>query len=127
MNNNEIDIELLRATLNAGLGSLKTYLIINGAAALSILTFIGKLTEEHSGKISFFANSLLAFTMGIIFVSLGSGLAYITQACYQNYQDEIKYKVGKYLNYLTVFCVFCSLISFCCGVYSAYCVFKNSF
>lgn len=127
MNDKEIDIELLKATLNAGVNSLKTLLIINGAAALSILTFIGKLTEEHSEKISFFADSLLSFTIGIILLSLASGLTYISQVCYQNYENKIKLNIGKYVNYIIVLLAFCSLISFCCGVYSTYFVFSNLF
>lgn len=120
-----IDIELLKATLQAGSNALKISLLINGVSTISLLTFIGKLTEENQDKINLFSLSLLIFALGVFFSAIASGITYLTQTRYQLYTEPNQIKLGKKLNYTTIILVSISYILFFIGILNTYCSFSQ--
>lgn len=67
-----------------GPAALKTSILINGGAALAILTFISAIigeTEVNPDNISSAANSLIWFAIGVAVGAAGLGLAYLTTYC----------------------------------------------
>lgn len=120
---NNLDIELLKATLQSGANALKISLLINGVSTISLLTFIGKLTENDSDKIASFSLSILVFALGVFISAIASGLTYIIQTRYQLYNESKQIELGKKLNYTTIVLVGISYILFLVGIISTYCSF----
>ena len=116
--NNE-DLELFKASISAGANALKVSLLINGGASIAILTFMGKLSDKHSDKIELLAPSLFSFTIGILLVSIASGIVYITQTLFQHK----KIKSGITSNIISMILVISSYFTFYYGITSCYDVF----
>ena len=68
--------EFFNTRANVGSNAIKASLLINGISAISILTFIGKMSEKHPDKIPLFASSLLFFTLGVLSTGVSSGFLY---------------------------------------------------
>lgn len=119
--NNNSELEMFKATISAGTNALKVPLLINGASSIAILTFIGKLSDNHIDKISLFASSLFAFSLGVFFICISSGLVYFVQTFFQ----FNKIKTGIVFNILVITFVFLSYISFFYGCYNCYNIFSN--
>jgi hypothetical protein len=77
-----LNIELFKSTINAGQNAIRSSFLMNGAATISLLTFIGKLTDSNPAKIPLFSSSLILFVVGVGLAGLVSGLAYCTQWFY---------------------------------------------
>lgn len=116
------DLELFKASISAGANALKVSLIVNGGASIAILTFIGKLSEKHTEKIHLLSSSLYSFTIGILLVSIASGIVYVTQTLFQHR----KVKFGIATNIITILLVLASYYTFYNGITSTYEVFTSS-
>jgi hypothetical protein len=69
------------ATIKAGDGTLRTFVIINGGAAVSVLAFIGGLVSQDRIKISDLkdiSSSLMFFAFGVAAAGAAMGLSYFT-------------------------------------------------
>ena len=53
------NVEMLRSVLAAGQNALRSAFLMNSGATVALLAFLGKLSEDHQGKIPAFANSML--------------------------------------------------------------------
>ena len=101
------------------LEGIKGLLILNGAAAVSILTFIGN-TEAHS---NLFVIGMICFALGAAMAPLALWCAYETQLSYgnaassaQNTRDYAR--AGKFHN-ITRWCAGLGFLMFLVGMLSA--------
>ncbi len=136
-------LELFKSVVEAGLTALKSAIIINGAAAVALLAFIGGIinTAENRASISGIGEALLIFTTGVGLAGLATGLRYINQWLFHDSFDkkitrktvEIKEcrleKIGNYLRKLLVFIGISSFVMFFWGGWKSYTAltkFQNS-
>ena len=73
----EAKAKLLEGTIGMAASALKAALVINGGAAVAVLAFLGTLS--HDANYGAFPLCLLLFALGVLFASVGSGLAYLVQ------------------------------------------------
>ncbi len=128
--NNAIAIESFRSTVEAGLSALKSALIINGAAAIALLAFIGNLSRNgdvNNGVLSGIGYALMIFVLGTGFAGTATGVRYLSQHSYDNaLNDDIAEKkscwknVGHGFNIVSIFLALLSFASFFYGGWLAY-------
>ncbi len=82
----EWNLEMLRSTISFAQMALKSSLLINGAAAVALLAFIGNVwrSKEHIATIIGVANSMGYFVSGVLTAAVAAGFAYLAQAGYGN-------------------------------------------
>ena len=106
--------------------AIKTVLLLNGGAVLSILTFLGNLLKNSDQHFDM-SLSISFFLIGIILGTLGSVFAYFTQLSVFNNRtiksNKINIWITKiqysyWLNFLII-CIFISVLCFCIGSYCA--------
>jgi hypothetical protein len=66
------------AAIAGGNLALKMAVLINGGAAISLLTFLGSLFEKRKGVFDVFAGALIWFASGVALAGAGFLLAYFT-------------------------------------------------
>jgi hypothetical protein len=71
----EIGNRLDEATINGGNLALRMVLLINGGAAVALLSFMGSLPKDQRQAI---ASALVCFAWGVVAAALSLGLAYAT-------------------------------------------------
>jgi hypothetical protein len=72
---------------------VRTLVLINGGAAISILTFAGNLaskSQQASTQIVGIANGLNWLTFGVITATVSAGLSYLTNYCYAGTASSFK-------------------------------------
>ena len=73
----ELDPSLLGPAMDSAKEALKSLLLINGAATVALLTFIGHLvTQGHYHFIEAFVPPVVSFVIGIALVPLAHGFSY---------------------------------------------------
>ena len=105
-NQHDWSVEMFRSVILSGQNALSSAFLMNGGATVALLAFLGKLSEQHQGKMAAFSHSLLMFVVGVFFVVLASGFTYLTQWCYSEY----KFKNLGYVLHVSVV-IFC-LVSY---------------
>lgn len=122
--NSPINVELFKATIEAGRNALKAGMIINGAAAISILTFIGSVASHPEAQyiINSLACPLAMFTLGITLCASAAGLTFLGQRLFQKSNTDFK---AHRLNRLTMILVGSSYVTFIAGCATAYNAFIN--
>jgi hypothetical protein len=75
--NIEIAKRVDEATINAGNLALRMVLLINGGAAVALLSFMGNLKDQRQA----IAGALAWFAWGVVAAALALGLAYATNFC----------------------------------------------
>ena len=137
-------IEMFKSVLTSANNAVKACMIINGGAALSLLTFIGKLaTETKPQNISPYAFACIAFCTGLAFSALAASGTYFSQYYFgkkfdaeilknrypdnekENYsQKEKNAELLAYVfRWLTIIFVVLAFASFIVGVYQSYFAF----
>ena len=116
--------ELFNAAIESGRNALKAGMVINGAASISMLTFIGSISSSVNAKIIIKSLSipLSSFVVGVLACAVASGVTYIAQSYF--YHIPEKY-TGNYWNVLGILLVSFSYISFAYGSLKAYQAFLN--
>ncbi len=94
-------IEMFRSVILSGQNALKTAFLMNGGATVALLAFLGKLSDQHQGKIAVFASALVVFVIGVLAITVASGLTYLSQWFYAH-SEPWKRKIGHVLNFLTI-------------------------
>lgn len=132
--------ELFKATLDSAFSAIKAPFLLNGAASLSMLTFIGKVSTDQNSSIivSDLSCSLFIFCIGVLFSSVASAAMYFAQAKFQNsYEYMIKNenndqkeenehgKRGEWWKSFSIAFVVCSYVLFIYGIYTAHITFGN--
>jgi len=95
------DLEMFRSVIMAGQNALKTAFLMNGSAAVALLAFLGKLSDQHQNKIAVFASSLVVFVIGVLAITMASGSTYLSQFFYAD-SELWKQKTGLVLNILAI-------------------------
>lgn len=117
-----LNIEMFRSAITVSQSALRTSLLMNGGASVSILTFIGHLVTDHSGKVPSLACSLAIFVTGVLSAALASGVTYLVGWFY-TYKINKTNRVGDVLNFFAIGLWLASWAFFAFGAWKAYCVF----
>ena len=112
-------IEMFRSVILSGQNALKTAFLMNGGATVTLLAFLGKLSDQHQGKIAVFASALVVFVIGVLAITVASGLTYLSQWFYAH-SEPWKRKTGHVLNFLTIALGLASYGFFIWGTVRAY-------
>ncbi|MGE0109621.1 MAG: hypothetical protein AB7S81_07675 [Bdellovibrionales bacterium] len=122
-----INVELLKAEIEAGGSALKTAILINGGATIALLAFIGNLitrtnTESHTSLFSAFITPLILFVAGVGFASAAMAIRYITQFFYTScdVRGAKTERHAKKAHIITIILGVLSLIAFIAGGTSSY-------
>ncbi len=123
-------LEMFRATNTAGQNALRTSFLMNGGASVAILTFIGHLATNTSGKvpIPLLAPSLAIFVFGVLLVAFASGATYLAQLFYAQWSYAGKKwakTTGFVLNIMAIGFGLVSYGFFAWGACKAYSVFAT--
>lgn len=82
----EMDREMFKAVIEAGQSALKSLSVINGAAAIALLAFLGNALSKDktpaAALIAGMSNSMLSFGIGVALAGAGFALRYLSQAVY---------------------------------------------
>lgn len=120
----EARMELFRSVITAGQSAIKSSFLLNGGGAVAMLAFVGHLAELDSNKVPLFASSLLPFAIGVLLVTVTSGMTYLSQWLYASNVPAIT-KAGYALNIVCIVLGFLSYLTFSWGIFVAYALFLN--
>jgi hypothetical protein len=84
----EIGNRLDEATINAGNLALRMVLLINGGAAIALLSFMNNLPKDQRQAI---AGALVYFAWGVVAAASALGLAYATNLCAVSITQSMTY------------------------------------
>lgn len=112
-------IEMFRSVILAGQTALRTAFLMNGGATVALLAFLGRLSDQHQGKIAVFASALVVFVIGVSAITVASGTTYLSQWFYAH-SEPWKRKTGYVLNFLTIALGLASYGFFIWGTIRAY-------
>ena len=93
----ESSLEMFRSVIQSGQNAIRSSFLLNGGAAVTMLAFIGKLTETQAGKIPVFTASLTIFVIGVLVITITSGFTYLNQWFYAG-NTRWKVTTGFWLN-----------------------------
>ncbi|MEO1501935.1 MAG: hypothetical protein AAFS08_15315, partial [Pseudomonadota bacterium] len=97
----ETKLELTKAVITFAQGVIRTLVLINGAAAIAIMTLIGGANEGLAAKADKMSEALLLFALGVASAALVGGLSYCTQFLYESSVGKIS-KLGVFLHIIAV-------------------------
>ena len=122
--NDDLNKELFDAAIESGRNALKSGMVINGAASISMLTFVGGISSDVNAKIIIKSLSipLSCFVLGVLLCALASGATYIAQTYFYHSPEKC---TGKYWNIIGIFLVASSYLFFAIGSHQAYRAFLN--
>jgi hypothetical protein len=123
----EFHREMFKAVLEAGLSALRMLSVINGAAAIAVLAFLGNVLGKgdapHALSVSGMGAAMVIFSVGVGLVGLGIAMRYFSQATYARdfwpAEDDAT-RWGNYFKYAAIACAIMSLLAFFVGVTTAY-------
>ncbi|QHP55028.1 hypothetical protein EH203_14975 [Pectobacterium carotovorum subsp. carotovorum] len=122
---NAFQIESFKSVISIGANACRTFLIMNGGAAIALLAFLGNIWNKDSSAnaAQAIAMSLVQFCVGVIFAGLCAGFTYFSQSCFTSSElgEQKKFLFTGYI-FNTLACLFGigSLIVFGLGTHSAY-------
>lgn len=118
----EWNLEMLRSTIAIAQSALKSSLLINGAAAVALLAFIGNVwsSKVHIPTVLGVANAMGFFVSGVLTSAVAAGFAYLAQAGYGNEFGRASRLIGVSGHVLTTICVISSYVLFGYASYLAY-------
>ncbi|MDD1014645.1 hypothetical protein [Pseudomonas rubra] len=103
----------------SGQNAIKTMLLLNGGAAIALLAFIGKLSDNNSGAIVDFAYSLTAFVIGALAIGISACMTYLAQIAFDS-NVTWHNKVGTTLQLSCIALGLASILLFAFGTYATY-------
>jgi hypothetical protein len=116
--NQERRLEQFRSVIQVSVLALRSAMIINGGAAIALLTFLGNM-KNNLGMV-YFVCALKLYISGVALAALATGTTYIAQ---YRYLHELKNSTannrGQYITYLTISLVFLSYMVFIWGGFEA--------
>lgn len=123
--NHATSLEVFRSVITVGANAAKSFMIINGGAAIALLAFLGNIWNKETTPTASasVANSLLIFCLGILCSGVCSGFTYLSQFCYANSELSTKrpwHLAGHFNNTIAVLSGLASLILFGIGAYVTY-------
>lgn len=93
--------------------TIRSLLILNGGAAIAVLTFAGNAAKSASEV--FLANSVVYFGIGAALSVVTAGLAYLAQFLFTNLFE----RTGRAFQYAAIAATVGSLLAFGCGMKAA--------
>ncbi len=115
----ETRLEMTKAAIGFGQGAIRALILINGGAAIAVMTFIGNFGTVQAGLISSFSLALLLFSMGVAAAALVAGCSYVTQFFYESSSGGLL-KAGIAFHWLAVLSAIVSLALFVWALLTAY-------
>ncbi len=122
---NIFQIESFKAVINIGSNACKTFLIMNGGAAIALLAFLGNIWNKSSTSeaASSVAGALFLFCIGVVLSGVCAGLSYLSQSLFVSSElgkHKFRLRCGQTMNALACICGAGSIIVFGYGAYTAY-------
>ncbi|HHL8239473.1 TPA: hypothetical protein ACQ84Q_002498 [Klebsiella pneumoniae] len=122
---NSFQIESFKAAISIGANACRTFLIMNGGAAIALLAFLGNIWNKNSSAeaASAIASALYLFCGGVVLAGLCSGLSYFSQCCFaSSYLGTKRFYLwlGHTINAVACMCGAGSIFIFAYGSYCAY-------
>jgi hypothetical protein len=115
----EARLEMFRSVITSGQNALRSAFLLNGGAAVAILAFVGHLAEVRPPQVPEFGPCLIPFAIGVLTVTITSGLSYLCQWFYAK-EDQTQSKVGLRLNVVCIVLGFTSYACFLWGIVESY-------
>jgi hypothetical protein len=121
--NSDIQVELFKASVEAGRNALKAGITINGAASVAMLTFIGSVANspQASVVIKSLASPLGWFVIGVFLCAFGAGCTYFSQCKFQFGNNKVGYR----FMWASIVLVGVSYATFGLGCWTAFKAFSN--
>jgi hypothetical protein len=118
---NANSVEMFKSVIEAGQTALKSATLINGAAAIALLAFLGNLlTKTVPGGVAFpipaINYAMFVFVCGVGFAGIATGIRYLAQFAYSSNW----YRLGHTLNLISNVLAAASFCAFFWGGYKAY-------
>ncbi|EMP5832775.1 MULTISPECIES: hypothetical protein [Klebsiella] len=122
---NNFQIESFKAAISIGANACRTFLIMNGGAAIALLAFLGNIWNKNSSTeaASAIATALFLFCGGVVLAGLCSGLSYFSQCFFSSSyggRKKVHLWLGQIINALACICGGGSIFIFAYGSFSAY-------
>lgn len=112
-------IEMFKSVITSGQNALRTAFLMNGGATISMLAFLGKLTDQHPDKLRIFSCAMIPFVIGVLAITMASGFTYLSQWFYAG-QTNWKRITGLTCNILAIIMGLASYGLFIWGITKAY-------
>lgn len=122
----EWDLEMLRSVIVTGQFALKSSLLINGAAAVALLTFIGNIWNKDLTVVAGTAYALGSYVVGVMLAAVAVGITYLSQAGFGREFGKHSHAIGNWGRFVAVILVIASYIAFGCASFLAYRVFTGT-
>lgn len=119
-NKHASDLEMFKSVILAGQNAIRSSFFLNGGAAVALLAFISKMTETHTDKVALFADCLVPFVLGVLAITITSGLTYLSQWFYADDDQAWKINTGLALNITAILSGLSSYGLFILGMCKAY-------
>lgn len=122
---NNFQIESFKAAISIGANACRTFLIMNGGAAIALLAFLGNIWNKNSSTeaASAIATALFLFCGGVVLAGLCSVLSYFSQCFFSSSyggRKKVHLWLGQIINALACICGGGSIFIFAYGSFSAY-------
>ena len=116
-----MSLEMFKSVIVTGQAALKSSMIINGGAALALLTFIGHALSSPSFNtpIKGIVSALLIFCAGVLGSGVAAGTTYLSQLSYSA-DKALWRKIGGVFHILTTCLVIIAYFLFGYASYTAY-------
>ena len=114
-------IAMFNAVIGFSQAALKTSLLVNGAAAIALLTFIGNIwSKVQTAEVALSLSTALAlFCIGALAAAVSTVTTYITQGCY----SRMYRKTGIVFHAGTLLLISASYVLFGFGIFKSYAAF----
>ena len=121
----EWNLEMLRSVITTGQSALKSALLINGAAAVALLAFIGNVWSSPKGPqtIAGIPSAMSYYVIGVLVAAVAAGFTYLSQAGYGSEFGKASRVIGVAGHIGAVSCAVASYVLFGYASLTAYRVF----
>lgn len=122
---NNFQMESFKAAISIGANACRTFLIMNGGAAIALLAFLGNIWNKSTSTeaASAIATALVLFCMGVVLAGVCAGFSYISQSLFVSSELGNKKSLlywGRGINLMACICGAGSIFIFAYGSFSAY-------
>ncbi|EGG93317.1 hypothetical protein IMCC1989_1347 [gamma proteobacterium IMCC1989] len=117
-------LEMFRSVISSGQNAIRSSFLLNGGASVALLAFIGHLATTKPESVLLFASALMPFVLGVLSMTITSGLTYLGQWLY----DNVGVKSQKWGFRVNIACILLGISSyafFMWGMCRAYYAFIN--
>lgn len=121
---------MFRALVDFALITIRSLVLVNGAAIVGIITFTGNMWSKRSPSAEHLAKSIAPaigyFATGLVLALLTAGFAYIAQVVYVELKrPQPALHVGNWIRAAAILFAVLSLVAFIVGAYASVAVFGS--